>query len=115
MIEWPMDRYTASETMTDDSTIGKFLNRLIKFGKYLVFAILGLLFLAMSIFSWTIGRSPVEGDTYSTPLTNIIGTTVILFIGLFAWLRSKKKSDIPDPFASWLRSKAEQRETRNEK
>ena len=110
-----MNQNTASEIMTNDSTIGKLLNRLIKLGKYLVFAILGLLFLAISIFSWTNGRSPVGGDTYSTPLTNIIGTTVILFIGLFAWLRSKKKSDSPDPFASWLRSKTEKRQMRIEK
>jgi hypothetical protein len=110
-----MDRYTASETMTHDSTTGKYFRRLIKFGKYLVFALLVLLFLAMSMYSWSIGSSPVGGDTYSTPLTNIIGTTVFLLIGLFAWLRSKKKSDSPDPFASWLRLKTEKRETRNEK
>ena len=51
-------------------------------------------FLVASIFWMITGTEPVEGDTYSTPESNVAGTIIIFGMIIVAWLRttSKKKS-----------------------
>ena len=97
--------------MTSESAQITSTNRLFKIAKYLLKTVLVILFIVASMISYTIGMSPEDGDTYSNPLTNLSGTIIIICFGLFAWIRSCKKSDSPDVFAAWLHSKTTKRDT----
>ena len=48
-------------------------------------------FLVASIFWMMSGVEPVEGDTYSTPETNVVGTFIVLGTVIVAWIRSRRK------------------------
>jgi hypothetical protein len=98
----------------DDPAQSKFARRLFRIIKYLLILILVVLCIAASMISYAIGMSPGEGDTYSNPLTNFIGTLVIFSLGLLAWTRSRKRSHSPDAFASWLHSKTANRDEGSE-
>jgi hypothetical protein len=51
-------------------------------------------FLVASIFWMMSGVEPVEGDTYSTPETNVVATFIILGTIIFAWIRSRRKKKL---------------------
>lgn len=53
-------------------------------------------FLVVSIFWMMSGVDPVEGDTYSTPGSNIAGTIIILGTIIYGWARSKRKKESED-------------------
>jgi len=53
-------------------------------------------FLVASIFWMMSGVDPVEGDTYSTPESNVAGTIIILGMIIVAWIRSKSKNESQD-------------------
>jgi len=53
-------------------------------------------FLVASIFWMMSGVDPVEGDTYSTPGSNVAGTIIILGTLIFGWVRSKRKKKSQD-------------------
>ena len=48
-------------------------------------------FLVASIFWMMSGVEPVEGDTYSTPETNVVATFIVLGTVIVAWTRSRRK------------------------
>ena len=96
--------------MNQKSKVIRFAVLLLKTFKYFIALVFGLCILAMFVFSYTKGRSPVAGDTYSSPLANIVASITLVSIGLFAWLRSKKKSNSRDAFAAWLHSKTPKRD-----
>ena len=96
--------------MIQKSKLIRFAVLLLRILKYFIALVFGLCILAMFVFSYTKGRSPVAGDTYSSPLANIVASITLVSFGLFAWLRSKKKSSSPDAFASWLHLKTPKRD-----
>ena len=53
-------------------------------------------FLVASIFWMMSGVDPVEGDTYSTPGSNVAGTIIIFGTLIFGWVRSKRKKKSQD-------------------
>jgi len=53
-------------------------------------------FLVASIFWMMSGADPVEGDTYSTPESNIAGTIIIFGMIIVAWVRSTSKKESQD-------------------
>lgn len=42
------------------------------------------------------GVDPVEGDTYSTPESNVAGTIIIFGMIIVAWVRSTSKKESQD-------------------
>ena len=79
--------------------------------KYLVFALLAICLIIISLFFLLYGWESVEGDTYSKPGMNILGSLIILGTAYLAWIHSdKKKNDAPDAFAAWLNSKTPNRD-----
>ena len=42
------------------------------------------------------GADPVEGDTYSTPESNVAGTIIIFGMIIVAWVRSTSKKESQD-------------------
>jgi len=53
-------------------------------------------FLVASIFWMMSGADPVEGDTYSTPVSNVAGTIIIFGMIIVAWVRSTSKKESQD-------------------
>jgi hypothetical protein len=53
-------------------------------------------FLVASIFWMMSGVDPVEGDTYSTPGSNVAGTIIIFGMIIYGWARSKHKKESED-------------------
>lgn len=53
-------------------------------------------FLVASIFWMITGTEPVEGDTYSTPESNVAGTIIIFGMIIVAWVRSTSKKESQD-------------------
>ena len=51
-------------------------------------------FLVASIFWMMSGVEPVEGDTYSTPETNVVATFIVLGTVIVAWTRSRRKKKL---------------------
>jgi hypothetical protein len=100
--------------VNDESTRSIFNKQLFRIIKYLLILILVVFCIVASMISYAIGMSPEAGGTYSNPLTNFIGTLVIFSLGLLAWTRSRKRSDSPDAFASWLHSKTANRDEGSE-
>lgn len=105
-----MALFTNRGSMNQKSKMIRFAVLLLKMFKYFIALVFGLCILAMFVFSYTKGRSPVAGDTYSSPLANIVASITLVSIGLFAWSRSKNESSSPDAFAAWLHSKTPKRE-----
>jgi len=50
-------------------------------------------FLVASIFWMITGTEPVEGDTYSDPAANVLGTIIIFGMIIVAWERSTSKKE----------------------
>ena len=42
------------------------------------------------------GTEPVEGDTYSTPESNVAGTIIIFGMIIVAWVRTTSKKESQD-------------------
>lgn len=53
-------------------------------------------FLVASIFWMMSGVDPVDGDTYSDPGANLLGTIVIFGTIYVAWVRSQSKKESQD-------------------
>ena len=60
----------------------------------LVLFLLFVTFLVASIFWMMSGVEPVEGDTYSTPETNVVATFIVLGTVIVAWTRSRLKKKL---------------------
>ena len=58
----------------------------------ILFSIL-VCFLVASFFWMMSGADPVEGDTYSTPESNVAGTIIIFGMIIVAWVRSASKKE----------------------
>jgi len=66
--------------------------------------------IGISIFLLLHGWDPIEGDTYSRPSTNVLGTIIILGCAIIAMARRRyTDAKSPDAFAAWLNSKTPKR------
>lgn len=77
---------------------------------FLILVSLIVWLIGISIFILLHGWDPIEGDTYSRPSTNILGTIIILGCAAVAKARRRNTdAKSPDAFAAWLNSKTPKR------
>ena len=62
----------------------------------LISSLIFVAILVASIFWMMSGVDPVEGDTYSTPESNVAGTIIIFGMIIVAWVRSTSKKESQD-------------------
>jgi len=60
------------------------------------FVIASCLFSCGKHFWMMSGADPVEGDTYSDPAANVLGTIIIFGMIIVAWVRSTSKKESQD-------------------